>query len=575
MGIVYEDEGSSTTPKITYEERRKGAPLGTPVAGERMKHASDSFLANLPDFPASVQEFATGGTGILRGVANLPSRIGMGEPAGDVMFPKAGDPESGWKIAGQLADPVAWAIGGGVPAASAKVLQKLITLGPAAQKVATTLASNWMSRAAGRAVVGGVTGGTIGALSDEGNAETGAMIGGAANVLVPPAVSGVMRGAGALKNAVYPSAGGLAVRAAGDKADDVIAALQNARSGVSGLELTPGQAAVPANSAEFSALQKLAQSKDPSRFYGQQGVQGQQEAARRAAVQTIGKTPQDLAAAEASRSAASRANYTLAYQQAVKGDPELMRLASNPFFRDELPEAMRLAQANGINPKQNLTQFLQFVKEGIDAKIQGATKPDAPALSKATKAALTDAKNKLVTWLGKKNPSYDFARTEHARLSTPIDQMKLGQEIEGALRAPVTDAERVASFGAAVRKAETKISKATGQPRAAALTPGQHRTIEAIEENLKLDADFKKLASAGASNLENRIGAPTAPPTGIFQPMLSAMRSWLNALLGSGHEKALHRLAPLMEKTQNDSQQSCGQQHPNNEKPLILFWLIT
>lgn len=537
---------------------------GDAPTGERLTHASDSFLSGMPDFPKGLQEFATGATGLLRGIANAPGRVmdavsgpSLGDVIapgakktgiGDRMFPPQGDSESGWKTAGAIADPLAWAIGGGVPAAAAKTLEKLIAQGPAAAKIAEGLAKNWMGRATGRAAVGGATGATIGALSDEGSADSGAAIGAAANVVLPPAVSGVMRGASAAKNFVYPSAGSIAVKAAGDKTDDVIRALQAAQSPIPGMNLTAGQASVPANSAEFAALQKLVSSKDPSSYFGAQGVQGEQEAARRASVQTIGKTPQDLAAAQATRSAAADTNYTLAYAQAVKADPELLRLANNPYFRDELPEAMKLAAAKGINPKTNLTEFLQFVKEGIDAKIQGATKPDAPAISNATKAALTDAKNKLVTWLGSKNAAYDFARTEHARLSKPINQMKLGQELEQSLVAPVSEAERVAGFGGAVRKAETTISKATGAPRIEDLTPRQRKVLDVIEANLKLDADYKKLASAGMSNMESRIGVTEVPPTGIFQPMVSAARSWLNRLLGTGHEKALHKLAPLMEK---------------------------
>ena len=122
MGITYEDE-ATLAPRITYEERRKPSP-----SGERLKHDSDSFLANLPDVPSELLEFATGGTGLLRGIANLPGKAidaVRGKPqtqgAGDVMFPKAGDPESGWKTLGEIADPLAWAIAGGVPAAVLRV----------------------------------------------------------------------------------------------------------------------------------------------------------------------------------------------------------------------------------------------------------------------------------------------------------------------------------------------------------------------------------------------------------------------------------------------------------------------
>lgn len=530
----------STEGLIALKGQQAQAPA-TPAVGERLKHASDSWVSGVK-IPDRLLEFATGGTGLTRGIMNLASN-----GAGDEFLPKAGDPNSGWKTAGALADPLAWAVGGGVPAAAGKAVGVLAPHIPAAQQALQRLGGHWAGRAGERAVTGATTGGVLGALSDEGTADSGAVIGSAANVVVPPIFGGVARGATALKEKVFPSPGALGVKAAGDKADEVIAALETANSGVPGVQLTAGQASVPANSAEFAALQKLAESKDPSRYVGAKGVHGKNTAARVAEVREIGKTPKALETAIENRSSASGANYEDAFGEVVKRDPELRALWKNPYFKKEVGDAWELLRAKELPLKENLTRFLHYVKLGLDAKLQSANQPGQPAINSAITHEVQSVKNKLVDWLGTRNDAYDAARLAHIDMSKPINQMKVGQSLEQALVAPGTGAERTASFGGAIRNAENTVSKATGKPRIEDLTQSQRNAMNAIEDNLKLNEDYKKLASAGASNLENRIGTPHAPPTGWFQPMVSAARSWLNTLLGSGHEKALHKLAPLLE----------------------------
>ena len=362
-----------------------------------------------------------------------------------------------------------------------------------------------------------------------------------------PAVAGpLMHGAQSAKDFIYPSVGRLGLRAAGDKADDVIAALKSTKSDTPGVNLTTGQASVPANSAEFAAFQNAAAIENPSKFYGPSGIKGQQESARVAAVRSFGKTSKDLETAVTARSAVSAKNYGDAWATQIKGDPELARLFKNPYVKDAVPEALKLAQANGISPKSDLTQFLHFVKEGLDAKLQTANNPNMPAISNAAKGAVTDAKSTLVSWLGKKNPEYDSARLRHIADSIPINQMRIGQDLERALVAPATGGERAASFGSKVRQAETTISKGSGRPQIEALNAGQRKAIDAITQDFVRNQQFKDLASAGTKGMQERIGAPTVPPTGIFQPMISAARSWVNKGLGTGHEQALRRAAEVM-----------------------------
>jgi len=387
-----------------------------------------------------------------------------------------------------------------------------------------------------------------GATGEQMGGETGQAIGTFAPVIAAP----VRSLAHAIRNKTYPSAGAIGVRAAGDRAQKVIDALRTTKSDVPGVNLTAGQASIPANSAEFAALQrKIAQGPAASTYAGPAGISGQQEAARLAALrQNVAGTPKDLEIAMTARENISRRNYGYAYKQAIKGDPELAKLSSDPFFKREVADALELAQSKGINPKNDLTRFLHIVKEGLDAKIRTFSNPTQPAISNEAKSAIGDVKKRLVDWLGKKNPQYDVARVRHMELSKPINQMKFGQELERALIAPATEAERAGSFATAARKAETAVSKATGKPRIEDLTPKQRAVVDALELDFKRNADFSELAKAGSKNLESRIGQPELPPTGFFQPFVSAARGWVNKALGTGVEKGLEKAGVIMQNPQ-------------------------
>ena len=372
---------------------------------------------------------------------------------------------------------------------------------------------------------------------------TGTVLGGA----IPAVGTGLHKVYTAVRDALTASPGHMAVKAAGDKVQAVIDALRNQRSDVPGVNLTAGQASVPANSAEFAALQKMVSQRDPSAYAGPAGVQGQQEGARQAAVQTIGRTPRELEAAVEARSAAASGNYGKAFDQVIKGDANLMAMAKNPYFQDALKDATKLAAAREITPKDNLTEFLHLVKVSLDKQLQ---KSGDTALGATEKQTVLELEKRLVEWLGKKNPDYDAARRTHIDLSKPINQMKLGQEVERALVAPVSAAERPAVFGNAVRKAENTVSKATGSPRIEDLTPAQRQVLAAVEADLQRNAQFKNLAKEGMQSAQERIGAVELPPTGMFAPVISAARSWFNRATGAGAENTLKSLSPLMRDPQ-------------------------
>lgn len=420
-------------------------------------------------------------------------------------------------------------------------------------------------------VAAGSAGAGSGLAREAGGNELTQIAAGLAGAVAPAGVGSAINAARSAKDVVYPSVGSLGRRAAGDRADDVIAAMLQNRSNVPGVKLTAGEAAVPANSAEFSAFQKAAANENASKYFGPLGIKGQQAQARIDAVRSFGKTTPELDSAVAARSVTSAKNYGDAFQQQINADPALAKMFQNPYVKDVLPEALKLAQANGISPKSNLTEFLHFVKLGLDAKLQSANNANLPAISSAAKSTIQDAKENLVSWMGTKNPLYDVARASHTAESIPITQMRVGQELERALVAPATGAERAASFGTKVRQAENTISKGSGKPQIEALTDPQRKVVSAIEEDFLRNQQFKDLAMAGKKGMEERIGAPVVPPTGMFQPFISAARSWVNKGLGTGHEQALKRAAEVMDNPQEMARQMQAAT-PAQRKILEALW---
>lgn len=174
---------------------------------------------------------------------------------------------------------------------------------------------------AGRIGQGALVGGLAGAsepVSDPNNywsnkaTQVGtATLGGA---LVPTVWEGSKLIGRGVRNVVQPylgewgadrAAGRLANSVAGDRAPQVIQNLQNPQTIVPGSNPTAGQAAVPAGSAEFSALQNIVGQKDPSK-YGVAGITGEQNQARINALRSVAKTPEDIYNAEMALNASTK-----------------------------------------------------------------------------------------------------------------------------------------------------------------------------------------------------------------------------------------------------------------------------
>jgi hypothetical protein len=492
-------------------------------------------------------------------------------------------------------------------------------------------------------------------LSEKGDALTGAGIGAVANNVLPPAIGGVLKGVTAAKNYIRPTPQSLAVKAAGDKTDDVIQALLNSKSTIPGYKPTVAEAAVPAGSTEFAALQKRASQKAPSlyrdidlanddalvasirgigqnkqaldqaikdraetaaenygaikgrlvspksdaqimedaireRFTGKaialqdQGrfqtfgaqqealanqwspVVGQPRISGRYAPHTENVAPAAKAAQDAGWVSKYRQNEKEFLEQTYQtlkntvgmSDTSLSKFLSRPSMQDAIKDAAESAAEKGTYFPSNSSQKfsvenLQRIKESLESGISAATNAaksgKRPVLSPSE---LSDTRNAFVKWLSDKVPEWRDARLQYSMDSIPINRMQVGQELEKSLTNALGTDVRATPFANAIREAPRTIKRSTGLDRfddlSQILNPQQNTTVNNVLGNLKTGEQLGKMSSLGMPNLDNRIGAPVLPPTGMFQPMLSAARGWANRALGTGVEQGLEKLAPLMAK---------------------------
>lgn len=274
------------------------------------------------------------------------------------------------------------------------------------------------------------------------------------------------------------------------------------------LEMVPGsrptaaQAASPLGVTKFSALGASAEKVLPTEYFAR-GTE--QKAARTAAIRGVGKTPADITAAITAREAATSPLYKQAEARKFAADPTLLQIADDPYIKQALPDAMRLSESKGVTFANNPTLFIHNVKISLDKML---TRTGDTALARGERAQVTAVKDRLVGWLEKNAPEYGQARATFAAKSKPINQMQVGQYLEGKLTSPLGAGEqRAGVFANAVRDAAGTIKRATtNEARFKALTdllaPDQVRVVEAIRNDL---------ARAATTKVQAQKGTPTAP----------------------------------------------------------------
>ncbi len=272
----------------------------------------------------------------------------------------------------------------------------------------------------------------------------------------------------------------------------------------------------------------------------------------RARSQRTGEPLTDVSSAISGQEAASNAAFKKAFDQQIGVDSELRAMLKSlgqyvdidPNLRATASQAAS-AQARSAGAPLKLTEQLHLLKLSLDKKMK---RTGDSALSDTEKEAVVALQKQLVSWLGKKNPAYETARAAHEAASRPINQMKVGQDLQRAITAPVSGAERAASFGNALRTAENKVSASTGRTRIADLTPDQLAAVKRVEAELARNAERDALASGvnpkNLFDMAERGKGSFHIPNLLSRPAM--VTNWLMGRLGNSADELIAQDVGMM-----------------------------
>jgi hypothetical protein len=358
---------------------------------------------------------------------------------------------------------------------------------------------------------------------------------------VPVKLAG--RGVSAVYNALDPKSTAYLTAAEG-RGPQIVNALRNQTEIVPGSLPTAAQAAAPVGATRFSAMGESAARTTPTPFFEREQAQ---KAAQLAAIQQVGKTPAELKAAEAIRSATAKNLYGISDEAMVPADKTFTGLLDRPSMDKVIARASELAAEKGIpfqigqnRPAQTIPSVIlnaEGVPMGVTnipgevAKYPGSSlhmmkmafddlikNPERFGIGANEVGAINSTRGKFLNWVEDKAPDYKTARETFAAQSKPINQMQVGQFLEGKLTPALgeeTARLRAAGYAGALDQAPGTIKRATGQSRfdelSQVMTPDQIKVLESVRADLaraKL-AESQAGAARGAGPNVNLMGTET------------------------------------------------------------------
>ena len=348
------------------------------------------------------------------------------------------------------------------------------------------------------------------------------------------------KGVGAVYNALDPKSAAYLTAVEG-RGPEVLNALRQPSEIVPGSLPTAAEAAAPVGATRFSAMGASAAKTAPTPFYERAEAQ---KAAQLAAVQQVGKTPADLKAAEAARGATAKSLYGISDKAMVAADDAFTSLLDRPSMDKVLARASDLAAEKGQpfqigqnRPAQVVPSSIvdeagrplgQTVIPGEVAKYPGSSlhamkmafddlikNPERFGIGAAEVGAIKGTRAQFLNWVEDKAPAYKTARETFAAQSKPINQMAVGQFLEGKLKPALgeeTARLRASGFATALENAPGTIKRATGESRfqtlSEVLTPDQIKIVEDVRADLARarQAEAQAAAARGAGPDVNLMG---------------------------------------------------------------------
>lgn len=349
------------------------------------------------------------------------------------------------------------------------------------------------------------------------------------------------KGVGAVYNALDPKSAAYLTAVEG-RGPEVLNALRQPSKIVPGSLPTAAEAAAPAGATRFSAMGASAAKTAPTPFYERAEAN---KAAQLAAVQQVGKTPAELKAAEATRKATAGQLYGISDKAMVAADDAFATLLDRPSMDKVLARASDLAAEKGQpfqigqnRPAQVVPSSIvdeagrplgQTVIPGEVAQYPGSSlhamkmafddlikNPERFGIGAAEVGAIKGTRAQFLNWVEDKAPAYKTARETFAAQSKPINQMEVGQFLEGKLKPALgeeTARLRAAGFAGALENAPGTIKRATGESRfqtlSEVLTPDQIKIVEDVRADLARarQAEAQAAAARGVGPDVNLMGS--------------------------------------------------------------------
>jgi hypothetical protein len=343
---------------------------------------------------------------------------------------------------------------------------------------------------------------------------------------------------------------------AGDAAPQVIQRMRNAAPVVAGSMPTAAQVA---ESGGIAAMERAAAQANPE-AYTQRAME--QASARMSALRGIAGDDASMAAALAAREGQSGPLFQQATKAVYQVDDKLANLLERPDMKDALKQAERLAANDGrtfqfsttssapfkgvggaqpVVSRQITGQGLQDLKMAID----GMLSDPASGFAGSAGRSLKNQRGQVLDWMEGVNPVFKQARTTHAELSKPINQMEVGQYLMDKVSPALSDfgalgQESGAQYARSLRNADQTVRAATqfkgNKTLADVMTPEQMATLTGVGTDLARKANAQNLGRGVGSdtfqklamnNIAQQSGMPRLMGGLLEMPGVSRATRWL------------------------------------------------
>ena len=409
-------------------------------------------------------------------------------------------------------------------------------------------------------------------VTDEDYAKTKATqmtVGAGAGGAIPLATFGLSKGYQLLRNLADPWLPGgiqrvvdrtLQQAAGSDKAKIAQKLMENKQlpGGASGA----GEVAAPVGRVEFSALQGVSEKVAPTPYYAMSQAD---DAARIAQLKSFGGTKAELQAVEKARTTATKPLYQAVEKSYEKVDVKPVLAEIDDIVRKHPNEDAIVKPLINIKNKIKLKVKGKVVLEDNPLALSSLSKHIKRLLGSKTPGGqneydiktLTTIKGLLDNKIGEAEKAYAAARETFKEMSKPVNQMQVGQYLEGKLVAPLTEAgggagQRSNVFAQAVSDAPKTLKKSTGFARYneldEVLTGDNVAKVNAVLENLARKSQYEKMVQKGSQKAAEIMNAQefVAPSIGMFNPKYNVLRAITARLAGRTYGKSREILTEIL-----------------------------